>query len=379
MPTDSGKTFLCFVRKAIQVNYEPSPSISIMVKPTATAANGSGSSSNTGRTNSNAARANNTNNRNKSNAAATNDRNKNTSSSSTTTTTSNNNNNHQHIAHELLSQAFALPEDVERIFVEKVQRRPLLLRPSTTSQQQQQQQRTDARERRRQRRQERKGQRRKKLQRQQEEGIVGGGGSGGGGIGSGRGEASEKPRPLSARDKRRLHIYDVPREAQKYAIYEPLHRMWVGYIWEVLGGPAPAAAATGGGGAQGGGGGGGEGGGGGGEVGAGAGVGVGAELSLPITPAVAAAALCSADFHGAELEVVRARCVSRVGVRGIVVKDTKFTFELVTRRDELKGMDLFPFLLFCFSLSLFRIFFSPLVRRDGGRGGGGKRDVILCV
>lgn len=47
----------------------------------------------------------------------------------------------------------------------------------------------------------------------------------------------------------------------------------------------------------------------------------------------AAAKLCSADFHGAELRVVRSRCVSRVGVRGIVVKDSKFAFELVTRED----------------------------------------------
>lgn len=47
--------------------------------------------------------------------------------------------------------------------------------------------------------------------------------------------------------------------------------------------------------------------------------------------------LASADFHGAEVEVVRSRCVSRVGVRGIVVRDTKFTFEVVTRGDVVKG------------------------------------------
>lgn len=55
----------------------------------------------------------------------------------------------------------------------------------------------------------------------------------------------------------------------------------------------------------------------------------------PISPGTAAK-LCSADFHGAEVEVVRSRCVSRVGVKGIVVKDSKFTFEVVTRADRVK-------------------------------------------
>lgn len=46
--------------------------------------------------------------------------------------------------------------------------------------------------------------------------------------------------------------------------------------------------------------------------------------------------LVSADYHGAKMEVVRSRCSSRVGVKGIVVKDTKFTFELITEKNELK-------------------------------------------
>ena len=46
--------------------------------------------------------------------------------------------------------------------------------------------------------------------------------------------------------------------------------------------------------------------------------------------------LVSADYHGALLEVVRSRCVSRIGLKGIVVKDTKFTFEIVTKHDVVK-------------------------------------------
>lgn len=89
-------------------------------------------------------------------------------------------------------------------------------------------------------------------------------------------------------------IDHVPREARRYDIYEPLHQMWIGYIQDILGGG-----------------------------------------SLLVTPTMAAK-LCSADFHGAKIEVVRARCVSRVGLKGIVVKDTKFTFEIVTQRNEAK-------------------------------------------
>jgi ribonuclease P protein subunit POP4 len=55
-----------------------------------------------------------------------------------------------------------------------------------------------------------------------------------------------------------------------------------------------------------------------------------------VIPKSAGPLLASADYHGAMLEVVRSRCVSRVGLRGIVVKDTKFTFEMITKRNELK-------------------------------------------
>ena len=45
--------------------------------------------------------------------------------------------------------------------------------------------------------------------------------------------------------------------------------------------------------------------------------------------------LASADFHGAELEVVRSKCVGRVGCRGVVVRDTKYTFEVITKKNVL--------------------------------------------
>ncbi|KAF2226894.1 Rof/RNase P-like protein [Elsinoe ampelina] len=55
-----------------------------------------------------------------------------------------------------------------------------------------------------------------------------------------------------------------------------------------------------------------------------------------LSPEFVGPMLSSADFHGAVVRVVRSGCVSRVGIRGIVVKDTKFTFEIVTKMDQVK-------------------------------------------
>ncbi|KLJ12544.1 ribonuclease P protein subunit POP4 [Blastomyces silverae] len=109
----------------------------------------------------------------------------------------------------------------------------------------------------------------------------------------------QKPRPLSAREKRLTGIYDLPKEEIKYDIFKRLHQMWIEYVHDVL------------------------------------------DLKRDnpqtyINPLVHGSLLASADFHGAELEVVRSRCVSRVGVKGIVVRDSKFTFVVVTEKDEAK-------------------------------------------
>jgi len=56
-----------------------------------------------------------------------------------------------------------------------------------------------------------------------------------------------------------------------------------------------------------------------------------------VTPLSHGSKLVSADFHGAEIEVVRSRCATRVGLKGIVVRDSKFTFVIVTEKDEMKS------------------------------------------
>ena len=113
---------------------------------------------------------------------------------------------------------------------------------------------------------------------------------------------TQKPRPLSAAQKRKLGLNEIPKEQQKYAIYEPLHNLWVGYMREILGLS---------------------------EDGSG---------KVYVTPSSAGQMLASADMHGAKLCVVRSRCVGRVGLEGIVVRDTRYTFEIVTRGDTVKSV-----------------------------------------
>lgn len=101
----------------------------------------------------------------------------------------------------------------------------------------------------------------------------------------------------SSRERHKLGLDDIPRDGQRYEIYAPLNNLWMGYIQEVLGNDiykgGPGAAAK----------------------------------------------LASAEFHGAEVEVVRSQCPGRVGTKGIVVRDRKFVFEVITLR---KGLKIIP-------------------------------------
>ncbi len=171
----------------------------------------------------------------------------------------------EHIAQTLLNQAHS-SSVAASIFTDKVLHKPLRLRPTSpdpTSQ--------DARAKRRLQRLHRK----EKTRRRQ------------------------RPKPLSANEKRTTGIYDVPDNSRKYEIYVPLHMMWLGYMWEILGMKE-------------------------------------GEKSY-VTAQSAGSKLGSADYHGADIRVMRSRCVGMVGLAGIVVRDTKFTFQVITKRDEVKS------------------------------------------
>lgn len=175
----------------------------------------------------------------------------------------------QHIAHDLLSRAHS-PNTAETLFTERIRQKPLYLRPTSPTP-------ADNRSRRRHHR-----------LRKKEYSL-----------------RKQKPKPLSAREKRATRIHDLPREECKYEIFKGLHAMWVEYMQEVLDLKAPSS--------------------------------LGQGQAHPVTAASHGSKLVSADFHGAEIEVVKSRCSGRVGLKGVVVRDTKFTFVVVTRGDEVKS------------------------------------------
>ncbi|KAF2649221.1 ribonuclease-like protein P complex subunit Pop4 [Lophiostoma macrostomum CBS 122681] len=119
---------------------------------------------------------------------------------------------------------------------------------------------------------------------------------------------SRKPRPLSAAKKRQLGLLEIPKEQAKWEIFVPLNRLWLGYMRDILGVGNVGGSAEGGG------------------------------RAPYVSAANAGPILVSADMHGAMLEVVRSRCVSRVGLKGIVVRDSKSVFEVVTQKDSLKSI-----------------------------------------
>ncbi|KAF8252800.1 hypothetical protein K440DRAFT_594366 [Wilcoxina mikolae CBS 423.85] len=100
-----------------------------------------------------------------------------------------------------------------------------------------------------------------------------------------------KPAPLTAKEKRQLKVYAISRKLS-YATFIPLHNLWLSYAQTLaaMGGGAPAMAGR----------------------------------------------LASGDLHGALVEVVRSRAVDRVGIRGIVIKETRGVLEVVTEKDEWK-------------------------------------------
>ncbi|CAG9977936.1 unnamed protein product [Clonostachys byssicola] len=167
----------------------------------------------------------------------------------------------QKATRDLLARAHS-PDSVDRIYKEKIQHRTLHLRPTSPPPSV-----TNARAARRRARQQAKD------------------------------KKKQKPAPLSSRNRRKLGFYDIPRDRQKYEIYEPLNKLWMGYICEILGGDVYNVGPN-----------------------------VGAKLA-------------SAEFHGANVEVVRSRCPSRVGIAGIVVRDRKFTMEIITKK---KGVKVVP-------------------------------------
>lgn len=166
----------------------------------------------------------------------------------------------------LLSQVFPRPEAAQQVYSQKLEHRPLSINPADAP---------DARESRRQRR-------------------------------LSRLKCKRKPRPLSAKEKRELRIFEIPKADIRFSLicfhahdysyrkFMILNGLWNKYISEIV----PNS------------------------------------LHEP-TSAVNGPTLLKADYHGSLMTVEDCRCASRIGISGICVKETKNMFEIVTMEDRL--------------------------------------------
>ncbi|KAL9059056.1 MAG: hypothetical protein Q9162_001444 [Coniocarpon cinnabarinum] len=112
-------------------------------------------------------------------------------------------------------------------------------------------------------------------------------------------KARHKPKPASAREIRTKQLHTLPPPSpQTFKVYRGLHELWCQYMRDALGISDAIAS------------------------------GRAKQYGVHVTPAGAGPILTTADYHGAEMEVVRSTCDGRVGLKGIVVRDSKFTFVL---------------------------------------------------
>jgi len=111
---------------------------------------------------------------------------------------------------------------------------------------------------------------------------------------------------LTAKERRSLGLYRLPKKGLKYSSFLPLHSLWTGYMEELLdldnlekGGWTP-------------------------------------NLSEETRQLQLQMRICRADFHGAVIKVVGATCSTHMGLEGIVVMETKNTIQIISKDNVLR-------------------------------------------
>uniref|UniRef100_A0A674N3N5 Ribonuclease P protein subunit p29 n=1 Tax=Takifugu rubripes TaxID=31033 RepID=A0A674N3N5_TAKRU len=99
---------------------------------------------------------------------------------------------------------------------------------------------------------------------------------------------------MNAAQKRRMKLFTIRPEHQRYELFLPLHHLWRQYITDLL-------------------------------------------FCLWLQqPQFLQQKLLKADLHGAVLSVVRSRCPSYVGTTGILVQEFKHVFKIITKENKVK-------------------------------------------
>lgn len=112
----------------------------------------------------------------------------------------------------------------------------------------------------------------------------------------GKRPARRKPlkNKLTAKMKKKMKLFEIPKEEQKYDLYLSIHQLWKGYIRDLLRGAS--------------------------------------NLSTMNNK------LTKADFHGCLLTVSQSKCPTYVGISGIVVQETHNTLKLICKDDRLRSV-----------------------------------------
>ncbi|NWR87718.1 RPP29 protein, partial [Furnarius figulus] len=105
----------------------------------------------------------------------------------------------------------------------------------------------------------------------------------------------KKTKGFTAKQRRKLRLFEIEPEQQKYAIFLPLHELWKQYIRDLCQGLKPDA-----------------------------------------QPQMIQGKLLKADLHGAIVTVTKSKCPSYVGITGIILQEFKHVFKIITKEDKLK-------------------------------------------
>jgi len=111
---------------------------------------------------------------------------------------------------------------------------------------------------------------------------------------------------LTAKERRALGLYSLPKKGLKYSSFLPLNSLWSGYMAELLDLPSL-------------------------EKG-----GWSPNLNEETRQLQLQMRICRADFHGAAVKVVGADCSTHIGLQGIVVMETKNTIQIISKDNRLR-------------------------------------------
>lgn len=110
---------------------------------------------------------------------------------------------------------------------------------------------------------------------------------------------------ISRREMKELGLYNLPRKTMKYDDYRELNQLWNKYMQEQLGDDLDQLKK-------------------------------GFECTSPHFDG-SSGLIHKSDFHGAKIKVIQSKCASLIGHNGIVIMETKETFNILSKDNTMRG------------------------------------------